>query len=348
MAKPRKLSSNEVAALVGGLIDMDLGANAGAEGSDVRPYVFGANDLSLVGDYYGLRMINERFCRIARAAFLPMLRFQPRISCFPPEIRTFDDYRNGQENFVSLTQSRIEELRGNQLIVIPPSFVWMLTDAYYGGSIRTLKSSRTEFTGTEQRVIELITDRLNHALQLAWRDLMTVTFNVSSREENMQFAAFVDGEDHVVNCSFMVQLPGLEPASFDILYPLQALKPISGQLRSRMQSDFIDENDNWRSRLERAVMAVPLTVSARLAEPEMSLRQVLQMQEGDVVPVSLSETVEVMVEGVPLFRARPGAIRGHAALSVTQSSLGAGQSVSLQVPGQSPGDAQGHMAAAAE
>lgn len=316
MAKPRKLSSHELAALVGGLIESDL--PGGGADDDFRPYAFGSSDVSLVGDYYGLRMINERFCRIARAAFLPLLRFQPRISTFPPEVRTFDEYRSGQENFVAITQSRIEELRGHSLIVIPPSFVWMLTDAYYGGAVRSLNSRRNEFTGTEQRVIEILTERLNTALAQAWRDLMELHFTVQSQEENMQFAAFTDGEDHVVNCSFMVQLPGQEPASFDILYPLQTLKPISAQLRSRLQSDVVEESEGWRDQLFRAVMAIPLTVSARLAEPELPLRQLLQMRAGDTLPVVLNETVEVTVQGTPLFRARPGEIRGHAALSLLQ------------------------------
>jgi flagellar motor switch protein FliM len=322
MSKPRKLSSHEVAALVGGLIDSDLPGRA--DGDDFRPYAFGSSDVSLVSDFYGLRMINERFCRIARAAFLPMLRFQPRISTFPPEVRSFDDYRNGQENFVSITQSRIEELRGNSLIVIPPSFVWMLTDAYYGGSVRSLKSSRTEFTGTEQRVIELVTDRLNGALAQAWRDLMELTFTPQSREENMQFATFTDGDDHVVNCSFMVQLPGNEPASFDILYPLQTLKPISAQLRSRLQSDVVGENDGWRESLHRAVLSIPLSISARLAEPELPLRQLLQLREGDMLPLALNETVDVIVAGNRLFRARPGEMRGMAALSILQPALASG------------------------
>jgi hypothetical protein len=73
---------------------------------------FGSNDISVMGDYHALRMINERFCRIARSVFLPMLRIQPRISAFPAETRSFDDYRNSQDNFVSLTNTRIEELRG--------------------------------------------------------------------------------------------------------------------------------------------------------------------------------------------------------------------------------------------
>ena len=53
-----------------------IGAAASAEDKDVRPFQFGSDDLSLLGDYYALRMINERFARMARQVFLPMLRMQ--------------------------------------------------------------------------------------------------------------------------------------------------------------------------------------------------------------------------------------------------------------------------------
>lgn len=318
---PRKLSANEVAALVGGLMD-NTSFGTSADGAEVRAYVFGSNDLSLMGDYHALRMINERFCRIARSVFLPMLRIQPRISAFPAETRTFDDYRDSQDNFVSLTNTRIEELRGNHLIVMPPSFISLLTDAYYGGAIRYVKTGRNEFTSTEQRVIEIVTDRLNSALQLAWRDLMHLTFNVVSREENMQFAAFVDGEDMIVNCSFMVQLPDAEPASFDILYPLQTLKPIASQLRSRTQSDTVEDDASWRERLERAVMSIPLEVRARLCEPEIPLKQLAALKPGDVIPAKVTDVVQVLVDGVPYFEAVPGEIAGKSALSISKRMRG--------------------------
>jgi flagellar motor switch protein FliM len=318
---PRKLSAGEVAALVGGLMDT-TGFGKSDEGVEVRPYVFGSNDLSLMGDYHALRMINERFCRIARSVFLPMLRIQPRISAFPAETRPFDDYRNSQDNFVSLTNTKIEELRGNHLIVIPPAFISLLTDAYYGGSIKFVKNGRNEFTATEQRVIEIVTERLNQALQLAWRDLMQLTFSVVSREENMQFAAFVDGEDMVVVCSFMVQLPESEPASFDILYPFQTLKPIASQLRSRTQSDSLDDDASWRERLERAVLSIPLEIRARLCEPDIPLKHLANLKEGDVIPAKVLETVEVLVDGKPFFEAVPGELAGKAALSITKAIRG--------------------------
>lgn len=314
---PRKLSAGEVAALVGGLMETSTFGKSD-EGVEVRPYVFGSNDLSLMGDYHALRMINERFCRIARSVFLPMLRIQPRISAFPAETRPFDDYRNSQDNFVSLTNTRIEELRGNHLIVIPPPFISLLTDAYYGGSIKFVKNGRNEFTATEQRVIEIVTDRLNHALQLAWRDLMQLTFSVVSREENMQFAAFVDGEDMVVVCSFMVQLPDSEPASFDILYPFQTLKPIASQLRSRTQSDSLDDDASWRERLERAVLSIPLELRARLCEPEIPLKHLANLKEGDVIPAKVTDTVEILLDGKVFYESVPGELAGKSALSITK------------------------------
>jgi len=323
MAKPTRLSSSEVAALVGGLIETDFDSNDTDQlnGQPVRPYAFGSNDLSGFGNYHGLRMINERFCRIARTAFLPMLRFQPRLSSFPPELRTFEDYRNGQDNFVSLTISATDELRGNQLLVLSPSFVSLLTNAYYGGSITGVSQNRSEFTATEHRVIELVSDRLNAALQLAWRDLMQLSFNVTSREENMQFVAFADNDEMVVNCSFMVQLPNQEPATFDILYPLQMLKPIASLLRSRMQSDQLTEDITWREKLEQAVMRVPLGVSVRLCEPDVPLSRLMSLVEGEVLPVNLTGAVDVLVEGIPMFQAQPGEQAGHAAVSVTRRQL---------------------------
>ena len=105
MVSSRKLSSDEVDALIEGLQTDGESATSSdvSDSANVRPFKFGSDDLTLLGDYYALRMINERFARFARAVFLPMLRIQPRISSFPPEVKTFDEYTSGIESFMSLT-----------------------------------------------------------------------------------------------------------------------------------------------------------------------------------------------------------------------------------------------------
>lgn len=314
----RKLSSLEVAALVGGLMEQDKDESQMKDGKEVRTYRFGSDNLSVMGDYYALRMINERFCRLARTVFLPMLRIQPRISAFPPEVKRFEDFADGVENFISLTTSRIDELNGNQLMAVTPDFISLLTDSYYGGAIRSFKGSRNEFTATENRVIEIVTEGLNQALEAAWKDLTPIHFNVVNREENLQFATFVDSDDKVVVCSFMVQLPDSNPASFDILYPLQTLKPLASQLRSRMQSDTMSADNNWNAKLRDAILSVPLTVTGRLAEPSIKIGKLTEVTEGSVVRMDVNPKLEMLVEGIPMFDAELGEIDKQSAISLTR------------------------------
>ena len=316
MASTRKLSSDEVNALIDGL-GAETNAPSGImDGDEVRPFQFGSDDLSLLGDYHALRIINERFARLARSVFLPMLRIQPRISSFPPEVKTFDEYTAGIENFMSLNISRIEELRGNMLSVMTPNFISVLTNSYYGGKLTALPTKKSEFTATEERIIELITDGLNETLQVAWRDLMPINIIYQNREINPQFASFVDGAELVIICSFVVQLPDTDAASFDIIYPLQTLKPIAAQLRSRLQADVAEDNHTWREKMERAVLNIPLPVTARLGQPVVSMYNLINMQVGDTFPITIGEGVEVRIGTEDAFIGDLGDVGGNAAVNL--------------------------------
>lgn len=322
MSSTRKLSTDEVNALIDGLSERTASSSAVdlADSDTVRPFSFGSDDLSVLGDYYALRMINERFARQARATFLPMLRIQPRISSFPPEVKTFDEYCSGIDSFMSLTTVKIDELRGSLLMVLNPSFISLLTASYYGGKVRTLDNRRAEFTATEERVIELVTEGLCGMLEISWRDLLPLTMHQVGREVNPQFASFVDGGDMVIICSFVVQLPNLDPASFDIIYPLQTLKPIASQLRSRVQSEIVDDDLSWRTKMERAVLNIPLHLEARLGNPVMSLTRLIYLRPGDVVPMTLNESVELFLEQEPYYHGELGEVAGQAAICLTTKS----------------------------
>ena len=314
----RKLTSEEVDALMEGLQASAYEVQADvADSSDVRAFQFGQDDLSLMGDYYALRLINERFARHARGVFLPMLRLQPRISPFPPEVKTFDEYCEGIDNFMNLNISRMEELRGPMLLTLGPKFISTLTASFYGGSIYQPDQKRTEFTNTEERVIELVHEGLSECLSVAWTDLMPITLSHQGREVNPQFASFVDGSELVIICAFLIQLPNGDSVNMDVVYPLQTLKPIATQLRSRMQSDTNDDV-SWRERMEHAILNIPLNVTAFLGKPVMSMGQLIRLQTGDVVPIQVNEGIELRVEDNPIFLADIGEVSGQAAVSLTK------------------------------
>ena len=315
----RKLSSEEVEALMDGLKSSAHDVHADVSNSaDVRTFQFGQDDLSLMGDYYALRLINERFARLARSVFLPMLRVQPRITPFPPEVKSFDEYCESIDSFMNLNISRMEELRGPMLLTVGPKFISTLTASYYGGSIFQADQKRTEFTSTEERVIEIVHRGLSEALTASWSDLMPINISHQGREVNPQFASFVDGNELVIICSFLIQLPDSEAVNLDVVYPLQTLKPIATQLRSRVQSDGGDDDVTWREKMERAILDIPLNITALLGEPALSMGQLIRLKEGDVVPVQINEGVEVRVEDNAMFVAEMGEVAGQVAVNLTK------------------------------
>ena len=313
----RKLSSDEVSALMDGLQTGEITANSGVNNdAEVTDFTFGSDNLELLGDYYALRLINERFARLVRSIFLPMIRIQPKINPFPPEVKTYDEYSAGLNSFMSLTTSRIEELRGSMLLVLEPSFISVLTNCYYGGKLANFPTTKAEFTATEERIIEIVSEGIGQCLETAWKDLMPITIRHQSREVNPQFATLVEATDSVIICSFVVQLPNIDSASFDVIYPLQTLKPIASLLRSRVQSDVVDDDVSWRERLEKAVLNIPLPISAILSEPSLSLSKLVKLKEGDIVNLPPIDGVDFFVNDKLLFKAEIGETNGQVAVSL--------------------------------
>ena len=319
-ASSRKLTQEEVNALISGLDDQADSATASVvtKEAEVQEYDFGSNDLSLLGDLYALRVINERFAKNVRSVFLPLLKVTPRITSFAPKLQTFDEYCETVDSFMSLTMTRMEELRGTQMLALSPDFVYTLTNSYYGGNMRLKGSKRADFTTTESRVIEIVTDGLNSTLSASWNDLTPTTFGETTREENVAFASFVEGGETVIVCSYVVQLPGVDPANFDIVYPLQTLKPIAAELRSRVNTDSTDDNTTWLERLEDAVLSAPLRLNVELSKPKVSMSKLLQLSEGDVFPIQIGENVTVIVEGEKMFLADIGDVGGTRAINITR------------------------------
>lgn len=320
----RKLTEAETEALLASVGDAPVDTNISSvdarNNEDVREFVFGRDDMNLMGDFTALRLLNERFSRAVRMVFLPMLRFQPRINTFPPKIITLDEYIEGLDPFMSLNIAKIEELRGGQaLFTFEPRFVTLLVNRFYGGegmggSGDGEEEARTEFTPTEERITQVMLDDLFKCLSSSWRELIDLTFTWQNTETNSQFLSFVEGGDTVVVCNFVIQLPESDPTQFDVVYPLQALKPLAPQLRSSIQADVGEPDETWQERLSQAVMDVTMPLTSRIAEPVISIDEMMVLKPGTVLQINPIENVEVFIEDKKFYNARMGDVEGYSAI----------------------------------
>ena len=78
-----------------------------------------------------------------------------------------------------------------------------MTNCYYGGKLASFPTKKAEFTATEERIIEIVSDGIGRCLENAWKDLMPITIRNIGREVNPQFATLVEATDSVIICSFV-------------------------------------------------------------------------------------------------------------------------------------------------
>ena len=84
-----------------------------------------------------------------------------------------------------------------------------------------------------------------------------------------------------------------------------------------MQSDKLDDDQTWREQMENAVLEIPLKIKAKLSEPKLSMKTLINLKQGDVFPIQIGEGVEILMDEELLFRGEIGEVSGQAAINLT-------------------------------
>ncbi|MBY8966980.1 flagellar motor switch protein FliM [Algiphilus sp. NNCM1] len=313
------LSQDEIDALLGGV---DSGA-VDTEEEDVlsgepRPYDLAAQDRIIRGRLPTLEMINERFARYFRIGLFNMLRRSPEISIRGVEMLKFSDYVHSLFVPTSLNLAKVKPLRGTALFVFEPKIVVTAVDTFFGGAGKyPVKIEGREFTPVESRVIQLMLHQAFHDMSEAWGPVMRLEFEHSGSEVNPHFATIVSPSELVVVSKFHVELEG-GSGDIHVTLPYAMVEPIKDLLDAGLQSDRDDRDDRWAAALKRRMQDAYVELSTVLGTPEISLRRLMQLKPGDVIPLEWPEQVDLSVEDLPVFRGHLGHSNGNYAVQINE------------------------------
>jgi flagellar motor switch protein FliM len=317
MSDNPKLTQEEVAALIDGLNSGTLTSETNkGDHVDYKPFVFGDEDTALLGDMHSLRLINDRFSRQFRNVLLPMLRLTPRITTQAPESMRYEDHTAKVEGFTSLTTAHADRLKDQILIHVQPRMISLLVNSFFGGKGDIDITRQSEFTPTEEKILENVINGIVTTLEESWREIFPLNFTVISSETNKAFSSFVEPQENVIVNEFVVHLPFAKSCTIYIVYPRQAMKQIAGILRSKIQRSGDRHDEKWEKALHEAVLNIPLKFVPRIAEPKINLGELMNIEEGMVVEIPAFEKVSIFVAGQPMFTASIGDRDGKYAVRI--------------------------------
>ncbi|AKH20195.1 flagellar motor switch protein FliM [Sedimenticola thiotaurini] len=311
------LSQDEIDALLHGVDDGDIDTQADEQfDGEARPYDFASQDRIVRGRLPTLEMVNERFARYFRTSLFNMLRRSADISVSGVQMLKFSEFVHSLFVPTSLNLVKVAPLKGKGLCVLDPKLVFSVVDNFFGGTGRFhTKIEGRDFTPTELRVVQMLLNLAFNDLHEAWKPVLPLKFECVGSEVNPQFANIVSPSEVVVVTSFHVDLEA-GGGDMHICMPYSMIEPIRDLLDAGVQSDRGDKDERWVIALKDEIMDVSVELSTIFCETTLSMRELAELQKGDVIPMDIPQVVEVMAADVPIFSGRVGVSDGHYAIKI--------------------------------
>lgn len=309
------LSQDEIDALLHGVDDGEIETEGDFDPSGVRAYDLTSQDRIVRGRMPTLEMINERFARYTRISMFNLLRRTADVSVGGIQIQKFGEYVHTLYVPTSLNMVKFRPLRGTALVILDAKLVFKLVDNFFGGDGRHAKIEGREFTPTELRVVQMVLEQAFVDLREAWKAVKPIDFEYINSEVNPSMANIVSPSEVVVVSTFHVELDG-GGGELHITMPYSMVEPIREILDAGLQSDTDERDERWVRALREDVMAAEVDLECDIVRREVTLRDIVDLRPGDVIPIQMPDSSLMTANGVPMFRVVLGRSKENLALKI--------------------------------
>lgn len=262
--------------------------------------------------------LHEGFSREFGALLSGMLRAIVEVKLISVDQLTYSEFVFSLENPTCFNLLASEGLEGHLILDLNPSIIFPIIDRLLGGG----KEAGYEFpsrplTEIELNLVSRITQLAVNGLESAWANICELKLRVTQVESNPQLVQIVPPNEVIVLISFEIMM-GEVRGIMNLCIPFNSIEPLAGKLSSDSWSAYSRKAADPRQKLnlETGVQRSAVEVVVHLAKGKLTTRELAQLAVGDVI---MTETpsqrgAEVIVEGCPLFQARPGVLKGHKAI----------------------------------
>ena len=311
------LDQDEVDALLHGVDTGAVNTQAPPDKNEAQQYHFATQSKIVRGRMPTLEMINERFARQFRMALFNMLRRTPELSVLPITLQKFSEYVASLQMPSNLNLVRISPFAGVGLVTLEPQLLFAVVDSYFGGSGRHTKVEGRDFTATEIQIVQMLLHQVFSGLKDAWSPVMGIDMEFISSETNPTFVNISSPTEIVVVSRFHVEFEG-NGGNVDVTMPYSMIDPIKELLMAGIQSGGTERDKHWGQSLRNKLEDTEVDLLTVLCRAQVSLRDLIELRPGAVIPCDFDGSATVTGDGITLFKGDLGHQRGRQVVKVTE------------------------------
>lgn len=295
---------------------------AGVRGREkIAPYDFKRPERVGKEQMRALQTLHDGFSRNFAAGLSAMLRSMVEVKLTSVDQLTYSEFVFSLENPTCFNLLKAEPLEGNLILDINPSILYPIIDRLLGGGREPTLLARRPLTEIELRIVSRITNLFLDELHRAWQNVLDLRLEVLRVESNPQLAQIVPPNEVVVVISFELAM-GEVRGMMNLCIPYNSIERISGKLSANSWVAYgrRTATPEGIEQVGQTLRGALVAINVRVASTRITTGDLLGLRVGDIVATEkdVHSPMLVLIEGVPKFRAYPGAFKGHKAIRVEE------------------------------
>jgi len=290
-----------------------------APGKDARPYDFKRPERVSKDQMRALEAIHEGFARNLGASLSAFLRTIVEVRVSTIEQLTYSEFIHSLPNPTNFNLLRCEPLEGQMCLEVSPLIIYPIVDRLLGGSNAELFIPQRPLTLIELRLVARITDRALACMSEVWSNLVPVTFKLAEVESNPHLVQIVAPNEVVVVIGFEIKL-GTRAGTMSLCIPFNVIEPVIGKLATQGWLAYQRRAGaaDRRQHVVRALAGAEVELRTFLAETTITLRDLLNLQPGDIIQTAkpAASPLLVQVEECNRFQGRLGRHKDNRAVKI--------------------------------
>jgi flagellar motor switch protein FliM len=295
--------------------DEEVSALLEKNGADaVRPYDFAAQRINRM-QLPLLEVVSKSFAERAGASLSTLLGRDATMQFTSLESAKSADLQAALPVPASLAVVRLKPLPGLAFVSVEPGLLLTLLDGFFGGSGRATVDPQAAIAPAAQRFLALMLRSFAADLTAAWAPVTPLELELVKQETNPRLVQLGAPLEALLVVKFTVEF-GARSGRIDWLLPEVLLAPVREALAADGGQRTLLSQEAWAPALTAALQDAELDTRAVLAQAQISLRELVRLSPGDIIPIEPPQQATLFAGNVPLYRGRFGVSQGRNALKI--------------------------------
>jgi flagellar motor switch protein FliM len=285
----------------------------------VTPYDFKRPERVGKEQMRAMHSLHETIARNFGAVVSGMLRTMLEVKLLSVDQMTYSEFVFSLDNPSCFNVLKADPLEGNWILDISPALSYAVIDRMLGGDPEPGTPIRRPLTEIENRLIGRLVSAFLAELRDAWLNIVPLDLAITSVESNPQLVQIVPPNEVVILICFEVTL-SRNRGMINLCIPFNTIERFNTQLSNNGWVGYSRSRPTpeTRATISSNVDTAAVDIIVTLARSKIKTGDLVDLSVGDLITTEkdVALPLELSVQGVPKFHARPGAFRGKKAVRI--------------------------------